>query len=178
VKLLLHICCAPCAVYTFQEVKDAGFEISAFYYNPNIHPFMEYRLRKTSVEKLSQLFSFPIVYPDYSIEEFWRRVAFSEKAPQRCEICWEMRLLATAVHARENNCHAISTTLLISPYQNHEAIKHIGESIAQQHGLEFYYQDFRKGFRQSQQKSREMGLYMQKYCGCLYSERDRYYKKS
>ncbi|MBU4457363.1 MAG: epoxyqueuosine reductase QueH, partial [Candidatus Omnitrophica bacterium] len=93
--------------------------------------------------------------------------------PERCSLCWELRLLQTADYAKENSFDGFTTTLLISPYQNHEIVKDISERIAKEKGIDFYYEDFRKGFRESQDKAKELDVYRQKYCGCVFSELER-----
>jgi hypothetical protein len=111
------------------------------------------------------------------MENFFRRIAFNEDSKKRCPICWRMRLEETARFGRENNFDFFSTTLLISPYQNHELIKEIGEDIAKERGIKFYYCDWRGGFYHSQSEARRHNLYRQKYCGCVYSEKERYDKR-
>lgn len=174
-KLLLHICCAPCFIYPFHQLSARdNLLVEAFFYNPNIHPSKEYLSRRKSVEEFSQKNNITVNYHKYDIENFFRRIALNESAEKRCPICWRMRLEETARFGRENNFDFFSTTLLISPYQNHESIKGIAEDIAEREGIKFYYCDFRNGFRHSQDEARGQNLYRQKYCGCLYSERERY----
>lgn len=176
-KLLLHICCAPCSIYPFQQltVRD-NLELAAFFYNPNIHPYSEYLSRRKSVEEFSRKNSLTLNCHKYDIENFFRLVASNEDSRKRCPLCWRMRLEETALFARENNFDLFSTTLLISPYQNHDLVRKIGEGIAKEQGVKFYYCDFRDGFRHSQDEARRHNLYRQKYCGCIYSERERYEK--
>lgn len=176
-KLLLHICCAPCCIYPFQQLTARdNLELTAFFYNPNIHPYSEYLSRRKSVEEFSQKNNLTLNCHKYDIENFFRRVTSNEDNQKRCPLCWRMRLEETARFARESNFDFFSTTLLISPYQNHDSIREIGEDIAEEQGIKFYYCDFRSGFRHSQNEARRHNLYRQKYCGCLYSERERYAK--
>jgi len=177
-KILLHICCGPCAIYCTNKLKEAGNEVSGFFYNPNIHPTTEYLKRKESLEKLSTDLDLDISYmQDCQFEDFFRKITFHEK-DGRCSLCWMLRLNKTAEHAVKNGFNGFTTTLLISPYQDQEKIKDIGKDAASKHSTSFMYQDFRPGFKESHQISKEMGLYHQKYCGCIYSERERFSKIS
>ena len=168
-EILLHICCAPCLIYPFSRLKDKGFQISGFYYNPNIYPFSEYNRRKEALEVLSQDLQLEVEYPDYRQTDFLLAINNKEQAPQRCAICWRLRLQKTASKAKEKGLEAFSTTLLVSPYQDHEQLKQVGDSIARETGVNFYYEDFRVGFKEAQIEAKHRGLYRQKYCGCNYS---------
>ena len=116
-----------------------------------------------------------IVIHDYDIKRFTRAVFEMEDV--RCRYCYESRMEVAARTAKENGFDAFTTTLLVSPYQKHEIIREVGEQMAKKYGVEFYYRDFREGFREGQNIARELELYMQKYCGCIYSEEDRYRKQ-
>jgi len=149
--------------------------VSAYWYNPNVHPFMEHKRRLEAMQQLSKLTNLPLIVSDgYAIIEFLRAIVGREA--DRCPVCYKMRLEQTAKAARENGFDAFTTTLLISPYQNHEQIVEIARDIAKNAGVDFYYEDFRPGFRDGHRVSKEMGLYHQPYCGCLYSEWERYAK--
>jgi len=177
-KTLLHICCAPCAIYCKESLKETGHEAEGFFYNPNIHPASEYNMRKESLEKLSNSVGLKVSYiSDLQFEDFFRKITFHEK-DERCPLCWMLRLAKTAEYASKNGFRGFSTTLLISPYQDHERIRSIGETVAKKYSVSFVYKDFRPGFKESHQASHEMGLYHQKYCGCIYSERERFDKVS
>ncbi|MCX5694049.1 MAG: epoxyqueuosine reductase QueH [Candidatus Omnitrophica bacterium] len=169
--ILLHICCGPCLIYPFNRLKDQGFAISGFYYNPNIYPPVEYERRLEGVKVLSQEFLLEVEYPEYRELEFLQAVCPQENLPvsERCVICWSLRLRKTAKHAKQKGFSAFSTTLLVSPYQNHELLKQAGEQISREIGIDFYYEDFRSGFKQAQVEARNRGIYRQKYCGCQYS---------
>jgi predicted adenine nucleotide alpha hydrolase (AANH) superfamily ATPase len=169
-KCLMHICCAPCSIYPVGELlKNNADKITGFYFNPNIYPDEEYSRRRAAVEEYWGKKGLEVIYPDYEPSRFSRSVANNESQPARCRICWQMRLEETAALAKTNGFDSFSTTLLISPYQEHLTIKSIGESVARRAGLEFYYEDFRSGFRYSQEEARRNHLYMQKYCGCRFS---------
>lgn len=140
--------------------------------NPNIHPFQEYEARLESVRKLETLLRLDMHYhDDYGLVDFVRAVAGNEK--QRCRHCYTLRLEETAKTAAESGYDCFSTTLLISPYQNQDLINEIGNALAERYNVEFYFEDFRSGFREAQSTSRQLGLYRQKYCGCIYSEMER-----
>ena len=172
-KLLLHVCCAPCMIYPLEQLRGKEFEVSGFFYNPNIHPFAEYKNRREALEKLSKASACEVIYPDYLPQEFFQAVNLEEKVPERCAICWRLRLKQTAKTAKEKGFSHFSTTLLVSPYQDQDLLKKIGEEVAQEEGLSFYYEDFRPGFRQAHNKAHAQGIYCQKYCGCIYSEIER-----
>lgn len=173
-KLLLHICCGPCALYPIKQLAASRFkEITGFYYNPNIHPPSEYKRRRHALAEAEARLGFKVLYPPYKMEEYFRKIVSKEDSPDRCRLCWELRLSETADFAKENGFSAFTTTLLISPYQNHGLVKDIGEAIAGKKGVEFYYEDFRKGFRESQGDAKKSDMYRQKYCGCVFSELER-----
>lgn len=167
--ILLHVCCGPCLIYPFSRLKDQGFKISGFYYNPNIYPLSEYQQRLEALKVLSQELSFDVEYPEHKEADFYQAINTSEFASQRCASCWSLRLRKTASQAKKNGFKAFSTTLLVSPYQNHELLKQLGQQIARETNVEFYYEDFRLGFKQSQMEAKIKGIYRQKYCGCKYS---------
>lgn len=178
-KLLLHCCCGPCSVAVIRalllEGQDEG--LNCYFYNPNIHPYQEFLARLGAWRELTAHFKLPASAEEgYPLEEWLRSVA--NNPAERCEYCYVSRLEQTARKAAELGCDSFSTTLLISPYQQHQRLRELGEDIAKQHGLRFFYRDWRPHFRAGQAAAREMNLYMQKYCGCVYSEKDRYYKES
>ena len=173
-KLLLHTCCAPCSVYCIDSLRKENIEPTIYWYNPNIHPYMEYKSRRDCLKEYTKQIEVESIFEEeYGLKEFCKNVI--NDLQNRCKnYCYKVRLEQTAKYAKENGYDAISTTLLISPYQNHELLKEIGEEVAKKYGLTFLYRDFRIGFREGQAKARELGLYMQKYCGCVFSEEDRY----
>jgi len=174
-RVLLHVCCAPCATHTVNRLREEGFDVTAFWYNPNIHPFTEHRNRLESMRTLAQAIDLPLLVADgYDMLDYFRAVVGHEG--ERCGDCFRMRLDRTAAVARENGFSFFTTTLLISPYQKHELLRQTGDAVASERGIPFYYEDFRTGFRDSQRLSRELDLYHQKYCGCIYSEWERFGK--
>jgi hypothetical protein len=174
-KLLIHICCAPCLIHPLEALRLKGFEVCGLFYNPNIHPFSEYNERKKAITGLK--WGIEVIYPDYLPQEFFREINFKEGAPLRCAVCWKMRLKETARTAKEKGFNYFTTTLLVSPYQNHEVLRNLGDEAAREEGVEFYYADFRLGFKKAHEEARSKGVYTQKYCGCIYSEMERYSKK-
>ncbi|MDD5449174.1 MAG: epoxyqueuosine reductase QueH [Candidatus Omnitrophica bacterium] len=169
-KILLHICCAPCGIYPFKELlKDPSNHIKGFYFNPNIHPKEEYQRRRAALEQYSRTSGLEVIYPECNPDDFFKKIINNDQRPSRCGICWRMRLEETALAAANDKFDAFTTTLLISPYQDNLVIKTIGEDLAKRHDIKFYYRDFREGFRQSQNEARDHNLYRQKYCGCIYS---------
>ncbi len=176
-RILLHICCANCAVYPLSRLREEGHEIFGFFFNPNIHPYQEYKKRLESVRLLEERFSLPIIYRDeYRLDEFLRNTAFRESL--RCRYCYHTRLLATAQVAKRGKFDAFTSTLLYSKQQQHALAVEIGENLSKEKGVPFYYEDFRKGWKKGIEMSLQMGFYRQQYCGCIYSERDRYLGKN
>ena len=174
-KLLLHTCCAPCSVYCIDSLRKEDIEPTVYWFNPNIHPYMEYKARRDCLKEYTNSINVNAIFEEnYGLDEFCKNVVNSLKT--RCQdYCYPVRLEQTAKYAKENGFDTISTTLLVSPYQKHDIIKELGEVISKKYGVEFLYRDFRVGFREGQAKAREIGLYMQKYCGCIFSEEIRYY---
>jgi predicted adenine nucleotide alpha hydrolase (AANH) superfamily ATPase len=172
-KVLIHLCCAHCAAYTIEHWRKEGHEAGGFFYNPNIHPFTEHQHRLESIKSLAQQLNLPLIIAEgYDMPEYFRRVAGHES--ERCRYCFELRLAKTAEAARKNGFNAFTTTLLISPHQQHETIKAAGEKIAADLGVPFLYADLRKRYSDSRHITKPMDLYRQQYCGCLYSEWERY----
>lgn len=175
-NILLHACCGPCSCYSTEKLLHDGWEPGLFFYNPNIHPYQEYRNRWEGLVKLGQIRSLPVfTETGYEMEEFLALVAANPN--ERCGHCYRMRLEKTAAKAVELGLKVFGTTLLISPYQNRDRLLETGHKIATHHGLTFHDEDFRPGFRQSQDQARQYELYRQKYCGCIYSEKERFYKR-
>ena len=172
-KLLIHSCCAHCAAYTAEYWRQQGYEVSAFWYNPNIHPYTEHQHRLEAMQSLAEKVDLPlIVTGGYDIVEYFRVVVGNEE--ERCRHCSKIRLARTAQIAREKGFDAFTTTLLISPQQKHEIIKEVGEEIAKESRVEFLYADLRQRYSDSRHLTKPMELYRQQYCGCVYSQWERY----
>ena len=173
-KLLMHTCCAPCSVYCIDSLRNEGIEPTLYWYNPNIHPYIEYKTRRDTLKEYAKMINVNAIFEEnYGLDDFCKNVIGDLK--NRCvNYCYRVRIEQTAKYAKDNGYDAITTTLFVSPYQRHEELKKIVEDIAKKYDLQFVYRDFRVGFREGQAKARELGLYMQKYCGCIFSEEDRY----
>ncbi|MFA5320815.1 MAG: epoxyqueuosine reductase QueH [Candidatus Omnitrophota bacterium] len=176
-KILLHICCAPCLIYPLEKLRSGGFEARGVFYNPNIHGAAEYAARRQCLESYSASRGLEVEYPAYAPEEFFGEVRNGSLSPQRCVACWRLRMRFTARLARTSGIGVFSTTLLVSPYQDHALLREAAELAAEEEKVDFYYEDFRPGFRQARRQAGESGLYLQKYCGCIYSETERYLSK-
>ena len=175
-KILLHACCGPCSIYCVEKMKELNLNFELLWYNPNIHPYKEYQARRDTLIELYKDTNVKVnILEEYGLREFCRNVVGKEN--ERCIYCYTKRIEQTAKYAKQNGFTSICTTLFISPYQNHELLKKICQQMAEKYNIGFTYIDFRDGFREGQTKAREKGIYMQKYCGCIYSEEDRYSKQ-
>ncbi|TBV81841.1 MAG: epoxyqueuosine reductase QueH [Desulfobulbaceae bacterium] len=175
-NLLLHVCCGPCAAYPFSVLRAEGLEVKGWFFNPNIHPYQEFRRRLEALEQLATRWDLTVAYEHrYGLRDYLRQVVFNEE--QRCRICYQMRLSATARKTREAGLDAFSSTLLFSRHQQHELIRRLGAEAAKREDVTFYYRDFRAGWRQGVDIAKNLALYRQSYCGCIYSEQERYEKK-
>ena len=176
-KLLMHTCCAPCSVYCIEKLREEEIEPVLYWYNPNIHPYMEYKLRRDTLKEYAKNINIEVIFEEeYGLKEFCKNVIGNLE--ERCSnYCYKVRLEKTVKHAKENGYDAFTSTLFVSPYQKHEELKKICEELSRKYDIKFLYRDFRLGFREGQTKARELGLYMQKYCGCIFSEEDRYSKQ-
>jgi predicted adenine nucleotide alpha hydrolase (AANH) superfamily ATPase len=166
-KLLLHLCCAPCGVYPLEKIQEEGIYFEGFFYNPNIHPYEEFLKRKHNVEKLAEAKNFIVHYNDHFLQDKW--LQYNKSDLNRCFMCYDIRLDEVATFASENGFDAFTSSLLVSPYQNHDYICEMARRASEKYKVNFYYDDFRTGFRTGQQGAKEMGLYRQKYCGCIHS---------
>jgi len=174
-SVLLHICCGPCTTYPLEVLKGEGMKVHGFFYNPNIHPYQEFRKRLEAVELIASRENLPVEYHwEYGLRDYLRKIVYNED--NRCELCYDMRLREVVAQAKKMRVDAFTTTLLYSRYQNHDLIRYKAEKLAEQNNLPFFYHDFRKGWQQGVDMSKEMGLYRQSYCGCIYSEQERYDK--
>ena len=174
--VLMHTCCAPCSLSCIDPLRQEGIEPVAFWYNPNIHPFKEYEARRDCLVSYAPTIDMKlIVAEEYGLRKFVQAVAAD--IDRRCRYCYEHRLETTAKYAAEHGFEAFTTTLLCSPYQDHDGIAEAAERLAAQYGVTFLYRDFRPNFRAGNARARELEFYMQKYCGCVFSEEDRYQKQ-
>jgi len=176
-KILLHLCCANCAIYPVKVLREQNHDLAGFFFNPNIHPYLEFKRRLDAVRDYAACTELEVCYRDeYSLETFLAQVAHNPGT--RCGYCYHSRLELTAQIAVEQGYDAFSTSLLFSRYQNHAMVRDLGEALANRYGITFHYADFRLGWKEGNDTSRTMGLYRQQYCGCIYSEKERYYPRS
>ena len=170
---LMHICCAPCANRPIAQLREEGHSVTGFWFNPTIHPSTEYQARKATLEGYAKEIGMKLIIGGrYDLRSFITNVA--DNIDGRCAYCYRVRMEETAKYAAEHGFDSFTTSLLISPYQKHDAIAAIAREMGQQYGVEFLYRDFRPLFREGQDFAREHGFYMQKYCGCIFSEEERY----
>ena len=175
-NILLHACCGPCSIYPAQRIKAEGNNFSVYFFNPNIHPYKELKHRLNTLREYCQLKKYKlIVDKSYPLEECLQGML--SEPTVRCAYCYRIRLEAAARYAKENGFDAFSTTLLVSPYQKFDLIVHIAQEAAKKYDIPFYYEDYRLGYEEGVAISLELEMYRQPYCGCIFSERDRYEKK-
>ena len=172
-NMLLHLCCGPCGVFPLRSLRSQGWSVTGFFFNHNIHPYQEYRKRLDTVREFAVRDDFPLVVRDeYLLEEFLARVAANPA--QRCGYCYASRLEETARAAAMGGFDAWTSSLLYSRYQNHEVIRAMGEELGLRYGIAFHYTDYRSGWQEGIRLSKDLLMYRQQYCGCIYSEKDRY----
>jgi predicted adenine nucleotide alpha hydrolase (AANH) superfamily ATPase len=172
-SVLIHCCCAHCTAYTANYWRGQGYEVSALWYNPNIHPYTEHQHRLEAMHSLAKQMDFPLIIIDgYGIIDYFSKVTGHEA--KRCRYCFRLRLLKTAQTARQMGLDAFTTSLLISPHQEHSLLREIGNELARQKAITFLYVDLRKRYSDSRRLTKPLGLYRQQYCGCVYSEWERY----
>jgi epoxyqueuosine reductase len=172
-KVLLHICCAPCSIYPLKQLRDEGADIHGYFYNPNIHPYTEFIKRLKTLESYAEIAPLTLTIDDsYKLENFLRGAL--EYGKDRCLFCYRIRLGKAFQKGRETGADAVTTTLLYSKYQRHVDIKTIGEELSSQYGIEFFYRDFRTGWKEGIEESKKLNMYRQNYCGCIFSEKERF----
>jgi predicted adenine nucleotide alpha hydrolase (AANH) superfamily ATPase len=171
-KALIHVCCAHCAAYTLLFWQKQGYHVEAFWYNPNIHPQEEYYRRLESTKKLLDEVGLPlIIYPDYQPSAYFDAICGIEK--ERCKGCFCLRLEQTVTTALEKRFTAFSSSLLISPHQEHDSILLTGNKLAEEHGICFLYSDLRRRYSDSRVITKHRDLYRQEYCGCIFSKQEK-----
>ncbi len=174
-RILLHTCCGPCATHTINRLREQGFEVWGFWYNPNVHPFSEHQKRLASMEAYAESAQLTLLRGEgYEMVEFLRAVVGREAHGERCRCCYALRLNRTAQRAAGEGFDAFTTTLLISPHQDQERLREAGEAAGEEYGVEFHFENFRRGWSERGRLAREHDLYRQQYCGCIYSEWERY----
>ena len=176
-KLLMHACCAPCSVYCIDALREEGIEPTIYWYNPNIHPYTEYKARRDCAKEYTEKIGLNLIIEDeYGLDKFCEEAV--KDLDSRCvNYCYPVRLRKTFEYAKQNGYDAVTTSLLYSIYQKHDYIKYLCEKLSKEFEIQFLYRDFRYGFWEGHNKAKEEGLYMQEYCGCIFSEDDRYLRK-
>ena len=173
-NILIHVCCAPCFVSIYKELKG-DFNVSALWFNGNIHPYLEYNKRLDTVRDFIKIEGIDYIeINNYGLVDFLQKSVFKEE--ERCFHCYYDRLAQTAMLGKEKNYDYFTTSLLYSKFQKHEMLKEIGISVANKHQIEFYYSDFRELWKEGIALSKERNMYRQQYCGCIYSEYERHCK--
>jgi len=174
--ILLHICCGPCATFPVESLREAGHQVTGFFYNPNIQPYTEFQRRLEAVKSYAEQAPLKMIYHhEYDLRGFLREILFRED--KRCRFCYHMRLLRTAAVAKKGSFDAFTSTLFVSPHQDHELIKSVADQVAKEVGVPLHYEDFREGYRRCYELSKKHDLYRQSYCGCVFSEYERYGSK-
>ena len=174
-RLLLHTCCAPCSPYVI-ELLQREFKLSAFFYNPNIHPLEEYQRRLEEIKQFCKKVSIELITGNYDLDEWFhltRGMEDEKEGGKRCELCYQIRLEKAANVAHTNGFRHFTTTLTVSPHKKAKVINQIGRELQKRYPVTFYEADFKKhdGFKKSCKLSKKYGFYRQNYCGCVYSQR-------
>lgn len=167
--MLLHACCGPCSMYPQEVLKEEGTVYDMLWFNPNIHPQFEWDRRLENLSKAADHYDVKLITEGICMEDYWKGGSYIEEFGSRCVMCYDIRMDHTARYAAEHGYDSFTTTLLVSPYQQHELIARTCEDKALKYGVDFRYYDFREGFRKGQNMARDIGLYRQKYCGCIFS---------
>ena len=187
-KILMHMCCGPCSCYPTKKLREIGFEPVGYFFNPNIHPYQEWRRRLRTAREFTEKVNIKFFAENhYGLREFLSKVSSTiniedsarnaDGFHQRCKICYAWRLNEAAKFAAENDFKIFTSTLFYSIHQNHELMKKIAEAAAQRFGVNFYYEDFRAGWQEGIDISLALELYRQNYCGCIFSEEERFSKE-
>lgn len=172
-KLLLHTCCAPCVAHV-SRVLSEDHEVTAYFYNPNIHPLDEYNRRMNELIHYSRKSELAIIVDEDDAKVWYKVIKGFEAEPEGSERCWKcyrMRLVKTVEFAKANNYDIFTTALSISPHKNADKINEIGQTLSETYGIEFLSANFKKndGFKKSAELSKQYNLYRQTYCGCEFS---------
>ncbi len=172
-RLLIHTCCGPCSIYPVQQLQNEDIRLRGYFYPHNIHPLIECQKREQTLKDYAGSIDLKVIFPQtYELQAFLQKIVFREK--ERCTICYHERMRATAQVAKRGKFDGFTSTLLYSKFQNHALIRSVGESVAEDQNIPFVYRDFRSGWKEGIDRSKAMGMYRQQYCGCIYSEAERY----
>jgi hypothetical protein len=177
-KVLLHICCANCACYPVKTIREKGLNVTGYWYNPNIHPFTEFQKRISAAGYYASRAALEMIYrEEYGLVRWLEEAGRLKEIKERCSACYRLRVFDTARTAKENGFDYFSSTLLYSKKQNYDMISAASIEAAGKYGVEFYGVDFSEGWNEGIKLSQAMGLYRQNYCGCIFSEQEKYAKK-
>ncbi len=172
-KVLMHICCAPCSIYTLKRLREEGTDVFGYFFNPNIHPYTEFKKRLVTLQDYVRISLLPLeIDTAYDLEAFLRGAL--DHGKDRCLFCYRIRLEKTFEKGVKDGADAVTTTLLYSKYQRHDDIIMIGEELSATYGIPFLYRDFREGWKEGVKESKALNMYRQPYCGCIFSEKERY----
>lgn len=166
----MHICCGPCATLPSRLFNEREVLYDGYFYNPNIHPKSEFDERMRNAQILADKRGFKLIVDTEYNEEGW--IEYKDM-PSRCLGCYAIRFEGAFKYASKNHYKAVTTSLLISPYQQHDKVKELAEKASKKYNIPFYYEDFRDQYYDGQREAKEMGLYCQKYCGCISSFEDK-----
>lgn len=177
-NLLLHMCCGPCSCYPVKKLREDGIEPTGYFFNPNIHPYKEWDMRLKTAKEFAEKVDMKIITDEnYMLRDFLKKAIMAESVENgRCRMCYTWRLEQAAKFAAENGFDSFTSTLFYSIYQQHDLMKETAEFFAEKYGVSFYYEDFRTGWQEGTDISIDLGLYRQPYCGCIFSEEERYSK--
>ena len=174
-KILLHTCCGPCTIYPTEVLRNEDFKVMGFFYRHNIHPYTECLKRQHTLQAYADQIGLKVIIQEgYDLEGFIQNVVHRES--DRCRHCYHDRLRTTALLAKRGKFDYFTSTLLYSRFQKHDLIRSVGESVGRSVGVPFYYQDFREGWKVGVDASKTLGMYRQPYCGCIYSEKERFFR--
>ena len=175
-NLLMHMCCGPCSCYPLKKLRADGIEPTGYFFNPNIHPYQEWNERLQNARKFAELSQMAFIADEaYAMRDFLKKALPAEGTRKgRCRMCYTWRLEETARYASEHDFDSFTSTLFYSIYQQHDLMRSVAERFAKLYGVDFYYEDFRVGWQEGIDLSKDMGLYRQSYCGCVFSEEERY----
>jgi len=176
VKILLHQCCGPCSAYPVKVLQEQGHSVMGYWFNPNIHPVVEFYKRLETLKRFNDSKGIKTIIDEtYGLTDFVRNASYRED--ERCAFCYRQRIEKVAMIAAKGNFEAFTTTLMYSKWQNHEMMKEMCEYYSRKYKIAFLYEDYREGWKEGIEISKDENMYRQQYCGCIYSEEERYRKQ-
>ena len=176
--ILLHVCCAPCSISVVDALREEGYDVTGIFFNPNIHPLKEYLARRESMQQLATKSNLPMLWADaqYDLTSWLAMVSQTPQYGARCKLCYTQRLSYTHQIAQQHGFTYFSTSLLYSTKQLHDLLAQVGNAVETEQ-TPFFYQDFRPLWKEGIERAIQEEFYRQSYCGCVYSENERYHKK-